>query len=156
MADVNNAAASSTAPAPLRIIPQIHRATHRIGLHIAAMLGVTQAEAHVLQHLASVDGDCTVGDLHRAFAHRRSTLTSVLDRLTEKKLVERTSSESDRRTFVISLTTDGRVVALKVHAELEQVERQVVASVIGRDLKGFATVLGELEKALTAGTEAAE
>src|SRR6476620_10438957 len=61
---------------PLQLIPLIHQVTHRIGLHIASWSGlaVTPPEAHILDSLA-VGGPCTVGTLHLAFAHRRSTLT---------------------------------------------------------------------------------
>ena len=64
----------------LRLIPHIHRATHRIGMHIAGLddPSVNQAEAHVLAHLASA-GESTIGQVHRAFGHKRSTLTSILD-----------------------------------------------------------------------------
>jgi len=136
-------------PRPLRLIPQVHRATHRIGLRIAEALGVTQAEAHVLQHLAS-HGDCTVGDLHRAFAHRRSTLTSVLDRLADGALVERRASEDDRRTFVVSLTPAGRTVAQRVHAELQRIEDRTLALAGPRNLKGFSEILAALERTLAA------
>jgi DNA-binding MarR family transcriptional regulator len=141
-------------PAPLRLVPQIHRATHGIGLHIASALGVTQAEAHVLQHLAS-QGDCTVGDLHRAFAHRRSTLTSVLDRLAERGLIDRVTSETDRRTFVISLTSSGRSVALEVHAELQRVEKRALGSLASRDLKGFTAVMAAIERTLASTDDSA-
>lgn len=139
-------------PAALRIIPQIHRATHRIGLRIGSDLGVTQAEAHVLQHLAC-SGDCTVGDLHRAFAHRRSTLTSVLDRLVEKGWVDRATAKSDRRTFMVRLTVEGRTAAMKVHAGLEGWERQVLKRVSQRDWKGLIAVMDALEDVLAEPSE---
>ena len=96
---------------PLRFIPQVHRATHQIGLHIERLgpPGVTQPEAHILAHLASC-GNATVAGLHQAFAHKRSTLTSILDRLEARGLIERTSDVRDRRTFVISLTRQGRAL----------------------------------------------
>src|SRR5690242_517720 len=92
-------------PMVLRLIPHIHRATHRIGMHVAELDDplVNQAEAHVLAHLASA-GEATIGDVHRAFGHRRSTLTSILDRLEKRNLIARTSDARDRRTFVVSLT----------------------------------------------------
>lgn len=132
---------------PLRLIPQIHRATHGLGLRIASSLGVTQAEAHILQHLASA-GDGTVGELHRAFAHRRSTLTSVLDRLEERGLVLRTASRKDRRTFLVSLTPEGKIAAARVHSDLQGLERAALSDVAERDLKGFANVLAAIEAAL--------
>jgi DNA-binding MarR family transcriptional regulator len=139
----------SARPQPLKLIPPIHRATHRIGLHIAQMseLGVTQPEAHILDHLAC-NGDCTVGALYNAFAHRRSTLTSVLDRLSEKKLIAREASEEDRRTFVIRLTPAGKVLATRLHDALRELEARVIALVSARDVDGFAKVLAALEQVL--------
>ena len=134
---------------PLRLIPQIHRVTHQISLHIArlATLGVTQAEAHILDHLVSC-GDCTVGELHRAFAHRRSTLTSVLDRLSGRALVTRDASPQDRRTFVVALTPAGTALASRVHAELHRVEAQVLASATARDVRSFENLLTAFERVL--------
>jgi DNA-binding MarR family transcriptional regulator len=137
---------------PLRVIPRIHRATHQIGLHIARLseLGVTQAEAHILDHLAS-RGDSTVGEIHRAFGHRRSTLTSVLDRLSGRDLTIRDASAKDRRTFVIRLTSEGKAIATRLHGQLQRVEARVLSSVSAGDIKSFEAVLSALEQALGAG-----
>jgi DNA-binding MarR family transcriptional regulator len=147
---------AGTRAQPLKFIPPIHRATHRIGLYIARQreLGATQPEAHILDHLAA-NGDCTVGQLYDTFAHRRSTLTSVLDRLWDKKLISREPSEEDRRTFVIRLTPAGKELALRLHGQLRQLETRVSASVSARDMTGFANVLAAIEKALGGGDEAA-
>ncbi|HEX7116718.1 MAG TPA: MarR family transcriptional regulator [Steroidobacter sp.] len=136
---------------PLQVIPSIHRATHRIGLYIARLtqLGVTQAEAHILTHLIAA-GPCTVGELHAAFAHRRSTLTSVLDRLAEKKLIAREPSEKDRRTFVIDLTAQGTALATRLHNHLRHLESRVLAAVSARDVKSFSALLAALEETLQA------
>jgi len=131
----------------LRLIPQVHRATHRLSLRISSGLGVAQAEAHILQHLAA-RGDSTVGELHTAFAHRRSTLTSVLDRLEEGGLILRAASRTDRRTFVVSLTAAGKAAAARVHAGLQEIEKNALSGLPERDLKGFTAVLRALEEAL--------
>jgi DNA-binding MarR family transcriptional regulator len=67
----------------LRLVPPIHRATHRIGLYLADLRehGLSQGEAHILAHLAT-SAPATIADLHAGLAHKRSTLTSILDRLT--------------------------------------------------------------------------
>src|SRR5438552_68293 len=110
----------------LEVIFSIHRATHRIGLFIQRhMPDLTQAEAHILCHLHE-SGDSTIADLHRAFAHKRSTLTSVLDRLVARALVTREPSERDRRSFVVGLTAAGRKKAAKVHKLLESLEAGVL------------------------------
>jgi DNA-binding MarR family transcriptional regulator len=134
---------------PLQLIPAIHRTTHTIGLSIARAieLDVTQAEAHILDHLAS-HGACTVGALHRAFAHRRSTLTSVLDRLAGRRLIARTASARDRRTFEIALTSRGRTKAARVHRALAQIEARALARLARQDVERFIAVLERLDSAM--------
>jgi DNA-binding MarR family transcriptional regulator len=116
-----------SAPSQLSLIPRLHRATHAVALALAAEpeLDVNQAEAHVLAHLRETR-DARISELHRRFGHRRSTLTSVLDRLEERGLIERASDPDDRRSFVITLTADGRAVAARVHRLLAAIERDAL------------------------------
>ncbi|MBV9480826.1 MAG: winged helix-turn-helix transcriptional regulator [Acidobacteria bacterium] len=72
----------------------------------------TRREAHVLAHLATF-GDSTVNNIHKAFAPKRSTLTSILDRLAARGLITRHSSEADRRTIIIRLPAGGRNLLTK-------------------------------------------
>ena len=130
----------------LRLIPHIHRATHRIGLYIAELEdpAVNQAEAHVLAHLGAT-GDATIGQVHRAFGHKRSTLTSILDRLEERKLIVRTSDARDRRTFVVSLTRTGRAAARRVTEHLQALESRALQGLSPADVRAFLRVLGHFE-----------
>lgn len=129
-----------------RLIPHIHRATHRIGLHIERLdePRVNQAEAHVLAHLATA-GEATIGQVHRAFGHKRSTLTSILDRLEERKLIVRASDVRDRRTFVISLTRAGRTAAARVTEHLQAFEAEALQGSAPADVRAFLRVLGRFE-----------
>jgi DNA-binding MarR family transcriptional regulator len=132
----------------VRLIPRIHRATHRIGLHVE-QLGdppVNQAEAHVLLHLATA-GQATIGQLHRAFGHKRSTLTSLLDRLEKRELIVRTSDDRDRRTFVVSLTKGGRAAARRVLEHLEAFESRALQRVSPADVRAFLRVIEQFEAA---------
>jgi DNA-binding MarR family transcriptional regulator len=115
-------------------------------MHIAELddPAVNQAEAHVLAHLASA-GDSTIGQVHRAFGHRRSTLTSILDRLEQRNLIERTSDARDRRTFVVTLTRSGRAAARRVVAHLAAFERQALQGLPAADLRTFLRVLERFE-----------
>jgi DNA-binding MarR family transcriptional regulator len=129
----------------LELIFSIHRATHRIGLYIQRHApGLTQAEAHILCHLHEF-GDSAVSGLHRAFAHKRSTLTSVLDRLDARGLVTRESSPKDRRSFVIKLTSSGKKKAAGIHRQLESLEDRVLRANDRRAVEGFGHVIRHLE-----------
>lgn len=132
----------------LRLIPHIHRATHRIGLYVEELGDpkVNQAEAHVLAHLASM-GEATIGQVHRAFGHKRSTLTSILDRLERRQLIRRTSDARDRRTFVVTLTRTGRAAARRIIAHLQAFELEALHGVAPPDVRAFLRVLERFESA---------
>jgi DNA-binding MarR family transcriptional regulator len=130
----------------LSLVPPVHRATHRIGLFLQATrpaLGLSQGEAHLLAELHA-SGTSSVGDLHRAFAHRRSTLTGILDRLEEQGLVRRRLRPEDRRSFAVELTAGGRGIAARTARRLEALERAVRRRVTAADLRGFAAVVEAL------------
>ena len=131
----------------LRLVPGIHRATHRIGIYLADLrqFGLSQGEAHILAQLAA-GGPATIADLHRGLAHKRSTLTSILDRLVERGFVVRRVSPADRRTFIVTPTPRGRVVARRVHRHLEDLERAVVGGFSRDELDAFARVLAAVER----------
>ncbi len=131
---------------PLKLVPPIHRATHRIGLYLADLRdeGLSQGEAHILALLAT-SGPSSIADLHRGLAHKRSTLTSILDRLAGRGFVTRAVGASDRRTFVITPTAKGRRVASRVHRHLTDLERAAAARVSSEDIRRFMKVLAAVE-----------
>ena len=126
----------------LRIVPAIHRATHAIAVMLeqSSDLGVTQAEAHVLSYLAG-RREATIGEIHQAFGHKRSTLTSVLDRLESRELITRDVNAQDRRSFVVALTRQGGSVAGQVLAHLERLEAEVSKHFARSELEVFDDVV---------------
>jgi DNA-binding MarR family transcriptional regulator len=132
---------------PLRLVPLIHRATHRIGLYLADLRehGLSQGEAHILALLAT-SAPATIADLHRGLAHKRSTLTSILDRLAERGFITRDVGAADRRTFVITPTAKGRRVARQVHGHLAGLERAIARRVTRDDVTAFMKVLSAVEE----------
>lgn len=129
----------------LQLIPNVHRATHRIGLEIARCPGVSvnQGEAHILAHLHG-QGESSIAELHRALAHKRSTLTSILDRLAERKLITRAVDPSDRRSFRIQLTPEGAHAAARIHDQLEAIEKEVLTGVSSNELEVFTRLITKL------------
>jgi DNA-binding MarR family transcriptional regulator len=130
----------------LRLVPPIHRATHRIGLYLANLRddGLSQGEAHILALLAS-SGPATIAELHRGLAHKRSTLTSILDRLTDRGFITRAVGAEDRRTFLITPTARGRRAAARVHSHLADLERAVARRITSDDLRAFKKVVAAVE-----------
>jgi DNA-binding MarR family transcriptional regulator len=133
---------------PLRFVHPVHRATHRIGLYLDDLKerGLTQGEAHILALLARSPHRANVADLHRGLAHKRSTLTSILDRLARRRLITRAVGETDRRTFIVKLTAKGRKLAQRLQRHLAALERAVVRRVNSADVRGFNKVVAALEQ----------
>ena len=130
----------------LRLVPPIHRATHRLGLYLADLRddGLSQGEAHILALLAT-SAPATIAELHRGLAHKRSTLTSILDRLAGRRFITREVGATDRRTFVITPTARGVQIARRVHRHLADLEEAVGRRVTADDLKGFMKVVSAVE-----------
>jgi DNA-binding MarR family transcriptional regulator len=133
----------------LSLIPFVHRATHRIGLWLDAAqpaLRVTQGEAHLLAHLAEA-GTSSVKALHSAFAHKRSSLTSYLDRLEGRGYVLRALHPKDRRSFLVSLTPAGAAAAARIHRRLAALEAAALRRLAPRDIHALRGALQALQDA---------
>lgn len=129
------------------LVVTFERAAHLIGAHLDATvseLGVTQGEAHVLAQVAR-HGPTPIATLHHEFGHKRSTLTNVIDRLEQRKLVRRQPDPDDRRSSIVRLTPSGRRAALTVTKVLDELERELTTLVSERDLAGLAAIAGALE-----------
>jgi DNA-binding MarR family transcriptional regulator len=140
----------------LAFVPGLHRATHRVGLYLRSRVPeVSQAEAHLLTHLHECGGAATVAELHRAWAHKRSTLTDILDRLEDRGLARRSVLPQDRRSVLVALTARGVEVGARVHAEIASLEARVLAELDASVPRRFGELLAALERAAeTAASEA--
>jgi DNA-binding MarR family transcriptional regulator len=137
-------------PATLPIVPALERATHAVALWIERAfpdLRLTQAEAHVLAYLA-VHASCSINDLHHSFGHKRSTLTSLLDRLESRGWIRRTAHPTSRRLVQVELTDTGRPVAEQVSAAVCSLEERLLARVGQQDATTFLQVIQILEEEL--------
>ncbi len=133
----------------LSLIPGVHRATHRIGLWLDAAqppLKVSQGEAHLLAHLLET-GTASVAELHRAFAHKRSSLTTYLDRLEAQGFLVRAPHPGDRRSSLVSLTAAGSTAAARVHRRLAVLEAAALRRLGRRDRHALGSALQALQDA---------
>ncbi len=113
----------------LQYFGALHRAIHGVALFLDKALdgSLSQAEAVVLLYLWGNPAS-TINDVHHAFLHRRSTLTSVLDRLEAKRILERTVSKGDRRNLTLKLTKRGLEAAARVGSAVTELEQRLNAS----------------------------
>lgn len=86
---------------------RIIRAIDLQSKRIAKSSGLTTPQVMVLQSIRDL-GEVTIGRLSRAVSLSQATVTTILDRLEQRGLVERYRSERDRRIVHAKLTGPGR------------------------------------------------
>jgi DNA-binding MarR family transcriptional regulator len=131
----------------LLFLSPLHRATRQIGLYMeTCMQGmeVSPGEGHLLSYLRSY-APAQVSELARVFGQKPSTLTSMLDRLEEGHLIQRSRNPKDRRSYLVKLTRSGRRLADRIQSIVEALEAELSRNVDRRQLQGFQAVIDAVE-----------
>ncbi len=134
---------------PMRFLSPVHRAIRQISLYFeerSEHFGLTPSEGHMLTYLRSYS-PTAVGELHRVFGIKRSTLTSMLDRLEKRRLITRRLSREDRRVFLVDLTRRGRITADGVRVVAQDLEQGILERLGEGDLAGFDAVMDAIAAA---------
>jgi DNA-binding MarR family transcriptional regulator len=77
---------------------------------VEARSGISGAQLFILRQLSGVDGPLSVNELAERTLTHQSTVSGVVTRLVERRLVTRTPSSDDARRVEIALTTRGRAL----------------------------------------------
>lgn len=101
--------------------------------------GLTLGQPKVLDYLRQHDG-ANQAEIARACHIEPASLTSVLNRMEEKELVERRTQQGDRRSFSVYLTAQGRQLALRVEQAFEELEEQALQGVSEAEREQFLAV----------------
>ena len=80
---------------------------------------------HVLK-LAGEKKNIILGEIREILAVPHSTLTSIINRLEARNLLERTISRRDRRSFGLALTDEGR----RVQCDHDRLDRELARTMI--------------------------
>jgi DNA-binding MarR family transcriptional regulator len=87
--------------------------SRRLAREQCAKHGITATQLNVLKLLQTV-GDLSLSELSRRMSAKNSTVTGIVDRMVEAKLVAREQSAEDRRVWRIRLLPEGKALAKKV------------------------------------------
>ncbi len=131
---------------PLRYVPSINRAGRRFAAYMERQcdrLGVTPAEGHLLGYLYE-NGPCPIGQLQDVMGQKPSTLTGVVDRLVQRRLLVRKPNSYDRRSVLVALTGEGRAAAERVQQALRRLEEDIEAHLEPGHVSAFQAVIGAI------------
>ena len=118
-------------PAPTpdqRVLHLLQLAAHRLRKHSdrrgLETAGVTTAQAGALFVIAGQPG-ATQREIAQALKLRESAVTAMIARLLEARLVERSSSASDKRAWSLHLTDKGAKALAALRVELDQLNAKL-------------------------------
>lgn len=86
---------------------QIQRQTELASKRLASQVGLTPSQLMVMQIL-SERGEVTAGDVSKLTQLKHATITSLVDKLVARGLVERRRAQSDRRRVWLKLLREGQ------------------------------------------------
>jgi DNA-binding MarR family transcriptional regulator len=132
----------------LKFLSPIHNTSRYIDLYVedrCADLGLGSAEGHLLLYLRSYS-PVSVSRLHTVSGIKRSTLTSMFDRMATRGWITRELSSRDRRQVMIELTGTGRQQADRLRDAMERLEEQIGELVTPEQLRGFVAVVSTISE----------
>ena len=130
----------------LRYLSPLHKATRQIGVWFEQQMagtGLMPQEGHLLTYLRRY-APCPVREVAMVFDLRGSTVTSVLDRLEERKLIARRANPDDRRSLLVELTREGEELADQVATIAARFESAVSRRTSAQDEAGFRAVIAAI------------
>ena len=95
-------------------------------------LGVSPGQFGVLVLIRENRG-LSQSALAKALGIERSTMVAVIDRLESQGLVQRVTSETDRRSYALALTPQGAELLARVTPLVRAHERQIAARLSARE-----------------------
>ena len=118
-------------------------------------MGVTQSQILVMRVLNHY-GDMKVSDISKELDLSNSTVSGIIDRLVEKKIVQRKRSDEDRRIVMISLADEYRQPVKKGLNAFAQKMRKALSTMTEEDVESIIRGLEKLEKILEESQEPRE
>lgn len=107
-------------------------------------LGLTVIEWYILRALYEKDGQ-HASELARAVGRAATSFTPNLDRLSEKKLIERRADPRDRRAVRIYLTPEGEKMQSDVKKSAKEIDKRIGQNFSDEEFNNFLAVLSSLQ-----------
>lgn len=108
---------------------------------------LTNDQLYLLRYIFQ-NGKCTTTELAEAFYVNKSAITAIISRLVEKKLVERSQDQDDRRIVYLTLTEDGRNLYLKMDAKVHKIVESFITQFDQQEISQFIKTYEKLANIL--------
>ncbi len=108
---------------------------------------ITGTNRFILLHLALNDErDIFQKDLEEVFSVRRSTMSSVLQRMEEKGLLTRSAVSYDARLKKIELTDKGKRLHRQMEESIDRMEEKLIRGLTEEETQTLLTLLDKVKR----------
>ncbi|MFL5318552.1 MAG: MarR family winged helix-turn-helix transcriptional regulator [Myxococcaceae bacterium] len=133
----------------MRLLWAVHHALQTTSKRMEREIGITGPQRLVLRVLNQRPG-LSAGELSRALHTDPSTLTGILRRLEERKLVQRTADSADARRVRLNVTAEGKRHARERTGTVEAAVKEALEKLSPDSVRQSRKVLTALAESLEA------
>jgi MarR family transcriptional regulator, organic hydroperoxide resistance regulator len=108
--------------------------------------GFTTSQCNTLLEISKA-GSLTMNELSDKMNLNTSTMTRILDNLVRDKYISRDRDEADRRIVVVSLTENGKEVAIKLSNSVNQYYKKIIENIPEGQVDSVLNSVNVLQKA---------
>ena len=124
----------------------LHNQIHRHMESLREQDGLPRAQGRMLGYIAS---KCNVGEVYQKdveleFNLRRASASETLAKLESMDLIDRISSEKDKRIKKIQITEKGKAYVKQVHLNIQNMEEILKMNLSEEELTMFYRVIGKM------------
>jgi DNA-binding MarR family transcriptional regulator len=132
-------------------ISALIRSEHRHAAYLGLAMGLSSADTLALFHLANEP--LSASTLGERLGLTSGSVTALVDRLTERKMVKRRPSDSDRRMVYVEMTKAGHAASWKQLMHFVMSVEQAAASLSPGEQRTVAHFLATLTELIDADTD---
>ena len=132
---------------PFRLNVLAQTVSEQLSAIYATRFNLDIPQWRILANLAS-RGDMTAQDIARITYGHKSTISRAVQELEDRGLIARKVSSSDKRSFTLALTSEGRRLFRQLLPLVLDFERNLIASLSDADARALLKGLAGLESAL--------
>ncbi|GHH96760.1 MarR family winged helix-turn-helix transcriptional regulator [Neobacillus kokaensis] len=125
---------------------QVHKKAESL---IKYQLGndLTNDQHYILRYI-HLAGSCTSTELAEVFEVNKSAITAIINRMTDRGLIERTRDENDRRVVYLTLTEQGIELYQKAQEKIHLLVESIITQFEEPEITAFINTYEKLAEVL--------
>lgn len=131
-----------------RIFPQIkilNEWFEKEANHSLAEYNITLSQMRVLIVLSNSKGSaCPLKELETIFKVSQQTMAGTVSRLEKKGLVKSNSDSQDKRIKIVSITNQGKEIAVNAERKMDETEKRIAAHLTAEEQEMFLNLLQKI------------